>query len=206
MQLDIAAYGWEDPHWSSLYPDDLPADWQLDFYANEFRAILLPPELCAQRSDAELLVWFAQVHANFSFYWGLRDIAQAERLLNLLQREGQPPALVGFVWLAESPPSGILEQLGRLLPGAVYLDAPPPADFTLPAVRLCWEVGGELHSRGEGLLMRRIDNPPELRPLQQWIRAQQAAGCGQILLAVMPHPGAVQTLRQLATLGVLLNG
>jgi hypothetical protein len=206
MQLDIAAYGWEDPHWASLYPADLPPDWQLDFYANEFRAIILPPELCEQRSDAELLDWFAQVHANFSFYWALRSAEQAERLINLLQREGQPSALVGFVWLAEPPPPGVLDRLGALLPGAVYLSAPPQRDFVLPGVRLCWWADDAPHSRGEGLLIRRIDSPPDLRALQQWIRAQQAAGCRQLLLAVMPHPGAVQTLRQLATLGVLLNG
>ncbi len=42
-ELHIAARGLEHPQWvGSYYPEGLPAEWRLDFYANRFRALLLP--------------------------------------------------------------------------------------------------------------------------------------------------------------------
>lgn len=42
-ELHIAAYGLEHPQWvGTYYPEGMPAEWRLDFYANRFRALLLP--------------------------------------------------------------------------------------------------------------------------------------------------------------------
>lgn len=40
----IGASGWQYPSWSNevFYPDDLPEDWYLSFYANEFPIVLVP--------------------------------------------------------------------------------------------------------------------------------------------------------------------
>lgn len=39
----IGAAGWLHPAWlNEFYPDDLPADWQLGFYSNEFPVVLIP--------------------------------------------------------------------------------------------------------------------------------------------------------------------
>lgn len=39
----VGANGWLHPAWqTSLYPDDLPEDWQLGYYSNEFPVTLLP--------------------------------------------------------------------------------------------------------------------------------------------------------------------
>lgn len=39
----IGANGWLHPAWlAQFYPDDLPDDWQLGYYSNEFQIVLLP--------------------------------------------------------------------------------------------------------------------------------------------------------------------
>jgi len=41
--LIVGARGWEHPGWQgSYYPDDLPEDWRLAYYANDFRGVLVP--------------------------------------------------------------------------------------------------------------------------------------------------------------------
>ena len=42
----IGAAGWQHKEWGSevFYPEDLPEDWYLSFYANEFPVVLLPFE------------------------------------------------------------------------------------------------------------------------------------------------------------------
>jgi len=39
-ELVVGARGWEHAQWlETYYPDDLPEDWQLDYYANEFGCV-----------------------------------------------------------------------------------------------------------------------------------------------------------------------
>lgn len=41
--LRVGAYGWQHEHWlSEFYPEDLPKDWQLSYYANEYSTVLVP--------------------------------------------------------------------------------------------------------------------------------------------------------------------
>ncbi|UCE88770.1 MAG: hypothetical protein JSW10_10650 [Pseudomonadota bacterium] len=42
-ELLIGTCGWQHAAWKGgFYPDDLPADWQLTYYSNEFRVVLVP--------------------------------------------------------------------------------------------------------------------------------------------------------------------
>jgi len=41
--LIVGARGWEHPGWKgTYYPVDLPEDWRLAYYANDFRGVLVP--------------------------------------------------------------------------------------------------------------------------------------------------------------------
>ncbi len=41
--IRVGCYGWQWSQWvGKFYPEDLPEDWQLDFYANYFRTVLVP--------------------------------------------------------------------------------------------------------------------------------------------------------------------
>lgn len=59
--LRVGCYGWQWPQWAGkFYPEDLPEDWQLDFYANYFRTVLVPQnqwlqwdsEVCEERIES----------------------------------------------------------------------------------------------------------------------------------------------------------
>ena len=42
-ELLLRARDWEHPAWNQeFYPDDLPEDWRLSYYANEFPVVLVP--------------------------------------------------------------------------------------------------------------------------------------------------------------------
>ena len=66
--LRLGARGWQHPGWATdFYPDDLPEDWQLSYYANEFHALLLP--LSTLRSlDCEPAELIDEVPEGFRFY------------------------------------------------------------------------------------------------------------------------------------------
>ncbi|HED34387.1 MAG TPA: hypothetical protein ENJ08_09265 [Gammaproteobacteria bacterium] len=66
--IRLGACGWNYPHWQAgFYPDDLPQDWRLSYYANEFSAVLLPEK--QWRTDAvEPGEWAYDVTDNFRFY------------------------------------------------------------------------------------------------------------------------------------------
>ena len=43
--ITVGSYGWRHPHWrGSFYPEDLPEDWQLSYYSNEFSVVMVTDE------------------------------------------------------------------------------------------------------------------------------------------------------------------
>ena len=41
--LEVGGYGWRRRDWDEdFYPEDLPPDWRLAFYANEFQTVCVP--------------------------------------------------------------------------------------------------------------------------------------------------------------------
>ena len=89
MDIEIAAYGWQSSEWDDFYPEDLPADWRLDYYANEFFAVVVPHGEWFVQEDDELLSWQEQVSDDFRFYWELPGdaVAAHARLQHLLLNE-----------------------------------------------------------------------------------------------------------------------
>lgn len=73
--IRVGACGWDLPHWNnSFYPDDLPQDWRLSYYANEFSAVLVPADVW-QAEQENLEDWGDEVGQGFRFY-----LQQAERV------------------------------------------------------------------------------------------------------------------------------
>ena len=77
--LTLAAYGWSPANWLQVfYPEDLPPDWQISYYANEFNRILLPASDWAVALDRPAL-WAAEVGQDFGFYLEITEaLLQAE--------------------------------------------------------------------------------------------------------------------------------
>jgi len=66
--LRVGAYGWRHDHWQpNFYDDELPEDWRLTFYANEFNAVLVPASYLDESRDIEQ--WCEDVNEGFRFYF-----------------------------------------------------------------------------------------------------------------------------------------
>ncbi len=71
----VAARGWSYPSWhGSFYPDDLPEDWQLSFYGNEFNAVVVPASKWVSLDIVEIERWIEDVPEEFLFYLEVEDL------------------------------------------------------------------------------------------------------------------------------------
>lgn len=69
MHLQIAAVGWDHERWcDDFYPPDMPADWRLTYYANEFQAVLVPTSAWLREPMPDLRQWHDDTPAEFRFY------------------------------------------------------------------------------------------------------------------------------------------
>jgi hypothetical protein len=60
---------WDHPEWvGGFFPDDLPDDWRLTYYANEFRGVLVPEHRWRERRPQLLEEWVDEVDERFRFY------------------------------------------------------------------------------------------------------------------------------------------
>ncbi|MCB1758740.1 MAG: hypothetical protein KDI68_03030 [Gammaproteobacteria bacterium] len=68
-RLVVGALGWDHAAWQGgFYPDDLPEDWRLGYYANEFSGVLLPESIWRQLNAAVCRAWCDDVGELFRFY------------------------------------------------------------------------------------------------------------------------------------------
>jgi len=64
----IGACGWKHSAWSNdFYEGDLPEDWQLGFYSNEFPVVYVPAEDWLVGDDTDLSQWTEDVTDSFRF-------------------------------------------------------------------------------------------------------------------------------------------
>lgn len=67
--VEIIAEGWQQlADAASYYPEDLPAEWQLNYFANEQTGVYLPRTLWENIPPATLRTWRQDVHGRFHFY------------------------------------------------------------------------------------------------------------------------------------------
>ncbi len=69
--IEIGVRDWEHPGWQGVfYPEDLPAEWRLGYYANEWRAVLVPYQRWAAGEepavDRRLRQWCSEVDEQFT--------------------------------------------------------------------------------------------------------------------------------------------
>lgn len=57
-------HGWDE----SYYPPDIPEDWKLAFYANDFTAILLPEYVWRKADQDEMEDWLEDIDEGFRVY------------------------------------------------------------------------------------------------------------------------------------------
>jgi len=72
--IRVGACDWDQPQWlQGFYPQDLPEDWRLSYYANEFSAVLVPQDKW-QAEDADFEQWAEDVAEGFGFYFLSDDL------------------------------------------------------------------------------------------------------------------------------------
>lgn len=98
--IEVGAMGWQC---RDFYPEDLPVEWQLDYYANHFSALLVPQYQWQgwQEDDCEAFLESSDTlrWCGFGIKTALED-KQAEklyRLLNALHDRGQAVGLASHV-------------------------------------------------------------------------------------------------------------
>lgn len=86
-RLRVGAVGWNHAHWQhNYYPDDLPAEWRLSFYANEFPAVLVPQQQW-QEQLPQLADWAEDVPDEFRFFLQ-GEVSSAQQQAHIQQQLG----------------------------------------------------------------------------------------------------------------------
>jgi len=76
-EIVVGARGWLHPSWEmQFYPDDLPTDWKLGYYANEYRCVLVPAEQWIEVDDELLEQWADDASEDFSLFFELPETLQ----------------------------------------------------------------------------------------------------------------------------------
>jgi hypothetical protein len=158
----LMGIGLDGPDWDrDFFPEDLPPDWRLSYYANEYGGILLPAEVWGQEQEPE--DWLDDVPKVFEFHFQVRvgmSQASLDRLIQAADTLGA--RLKGLILEAEDEHGydGLLDSLKEILPGRELSVMSPCRDLSL-----CWQP--ELTTEtacGPGLLMLNGDKTPrELR-------------------------------------------
>ena len=141
-RIDLVPRGWEQESWiREFYPDDLPEEWRLCYFANEFSSVLLPRATWMGVADDVVTEWAADLPAQFRIYlegacaahWGkLGRVLSAfgERVAGVVNdgRAIQKSAYVAFSF-CEAPVEAVR------FAGPLACAIPGPSIDDLPAAR-----------------------------------------------------------------------
>jgi hypothetical protein len=78
--ITIASYGWEGENWMPFYPEDLPEDWRLDYFCNQFSAIVIPKSIVENSTDEHIDEWLEAVEdfEDFKYFLDIKDMDSSE--------------------------------------------------------------------------------------------------------------------------------
>lgn len=69
IRFTFVPLGWEQRAWAGCYyPQDLPPEWRLGYFANEFPGVALEPGVWISVPDAVICGWVEDVPDRFRFY------------------------------------------------------------------------------------------------------------------------------------------
>lgn len=197
-RVRIATVGWDFPSWDeSYYPEDIPADWKLAFYANDFSAVVLPEQL-----------W--RKPALNSFVEMLEDLDEAFAVYCLVQ--SQLPSVREVAFIKESL-AGHFENF--IVETQVNVEGMPgrqQSDFILPVGNAAMESCGSCFwsrlpvDTDRQLCAVILNSEPDLKTLRQQFEQvhEQLSAKANVLVLVSPgatgHGPTIEFLHQLRTL------
>ena len=69
MRCAFVPLGWDHAAWADrYYPEDLPADWRLSYFANEFLGVALEPDIWIGVPNRVVSGWAQNLPERFRFY------------------------------------------------------------------------------------------------------------------------------------------
>lgn len=184
--LRIGARGWQHAGWhEGFYPHDLPEDWQLSYYANEFSTVLVPADFWQGEVAAGSLL--DEVPDSFLFF--LQCSTRSASLDDLLAVGEQLGEQFGGV-LMDAPPS---------TPGAGKIYSYQAADDAEQGI---WMPGNGAAS-GVGVVSLQHD---DIKTWRHWLEQFQQASQGNLTaLLVSDEEPSLAKLQQLKTLAELMG-
>ncbi len=224
----FGARGWAHPGWvSAFYPEDLPEDWRLSYYANAHRVVLVSADLL-HPGAADIVHWGEDVDAGFRFLFECVVEATAAQHVSQIQAFlARIAPLAGHcagVYVRRTDPArpwnlgdldAVLSVLAPVYPLSVEADPMAcaqgtPLDDVLVRhdVGMCWHGPPAPAGLARGrLALTMLDAPvANLRVLRTIVETGLAAG-GDTRESVLIVSGSLpdrQTLEHAATLCELL--
>jgi hypothetical protein len=176
MGIEVIARGWDRPDWTgAFYPEDLPSEWRLSYFATTFHAVLVPLEDW-RRADSEVLAgWAADVPTGFGFFMeidpGAPDPSPVVESLGLSFRG----------WVAQTGRAGArAEHASDDLPawdpegGAIIARQAPAGLIATPRAALAWLAALAADAGGHGALAVLAGCPAD--GLRRWEHVVLLAG------------------------------
>jgi len=101
--LQVGTCGWLHESWlGDFYPEDMPQEWQLDYYANIFRVVLVPESLWMKWDEGALEECVDAVEGEFGFYLRVEEEVSAAKSNQIqLVQQGLGSLLTGVVVFSE---------------------------------------------------------------------------------------------------------
>lgn len=148
QEVFIGARGWLHPVWDEkFYPEDMPEEWRLDYYSNEYKVVLVPAAQWRE-AGADATEWRDEVFEDFRFYFEI-DAAWPQGSERLAEHIAALGGNCGGVVIAPGVAAGIADwvaleglnvpRFAMLKPDepapahgvirGAYLDAINPADY-----------------------------------------------------------------------------
>ncbi|NOX75675.1 MAG: hypothetical protein GXP17_03470 [Gammaproteobacteria bacterium] len=199
----VAPRGWAHSDWhGDFFPDDLPDDWRLSYFSNEFRAVVLPESDWLGMAVVEIERWVSDTPEAFLFYLEIESLTvDWSRVAELIQPIGGQ--LGGFILR----PDAVDEDLALMASSLDSATALAPVSLLLPegmepsvsglslvtkcGVELGWRAQtGIPYWRGGGLAVTHVPSNVNDTP-RQWretIEASLAGGSGgahRVMLVVL---------------------
>lgn len=85
--LQIGSLGWDYDHWAGgFYPEDMPEEWRLDYYANTFRVVLVEQACWSKWSEDDIEEVIDAVEGEFGFYFEVKDKTALSKLQLIKQQ------------------------------------------------------------------------------------------------------------------------
>ncbi len=208
----VGSRGVSHPTWcESFYPDDLPLEWRLSYYSNEFRALLLLQDDINSSSSEEVIEWLDDLDDDFKLLYELKFdsfTALSSLPIELVRR------LQGVVCSVTTIQLELLLKQTVLLPAEMplylrcldgALSAEQVEQLTARGWRLCWQQNGSCSAVCAPLLF--VDGSLSLRELRvqlQQILASDALESDDLVLLLEADSPSVEYLHQCQLLVDLL--